>query len=191
MIIWYDAVQFSAEYPSHDMAWRILDEDKNVRKLGAFARMVPLRVPYYEAFMLADDDMRPIGCTVADTFEAFARSGARVGHPAIVGHYAHECTRRAQDWHVPHARVPFIELMAPMFTRAALLDYMPHFTETVHGWGQEQLWAQREEAAGRHCVRLDATPWEHTRPIAQTRSGPDPKEEGRAFMRRHGIVDRS
>lgn len=189
LLLYWNAKQFSAE--RRPDLWQELEPDPQLRKFGCVAKLYDDRWRKYDRFMLADDDMMPMGCTTLDTFECFSNSGARIGHPSLgAGYYAHECSVRGQDWHVPWATVPFVELMAPMFTRDALEEYIPHFRETVMGWGLEQMWGNRER-----CVRLDGTPWNHTRPIgtgeAYSGLAKSPKDEAREFIQRHGLKDRS
>ncbi len=158
------------------------------RKFGKFAA-TEWDLSQYDAVMLADDDVTPIACTVAGMFDVFAQSGARVGHPALTRDSPHAFTHslQAQDWHVPYSAVPFTELMCPMFTRDALLEYRPHFAETVHGWGLEQLIAHRERAAGRTVVRLDATPMRHLRPLGGSYDHEVAMGEARTFLSRHAV----
>lgn len=191
LVMFYDAEQYARE--AHLYPWTFFAPDKNLRKFGMVKKCFAgdSRWVDYDRFMIADDDMEPGSCTAMRTFAEFLVSEAHVAHPALTvdSHYAHVCSMRLTESEA--APVPFVELMAPMFTRRALIEYMPYFDETVHGWGLEQMWSQYEEAAGRKCLRLDATPWRHIRPVSETRSGPDPTVECEAFLRKYGINDRS
>lgn len=158
----------------------------------AYANVGGLRaLRHFDSIMLADDDLLPVGCTISNMFECFHGTGARVGHPALTRDSPHAFPHslQAQDWHVPYSAVPFCELMCPMFTRAALFDYLPYFGETVHGWGLEQLIAHREHSAGRPIVRLDATPMRHTRPLGGSYNHLVAMAEAREFLKRHGIPE--
>jgi hypothetical protein len=82
-------------------------------------------------------------------------------------------------------QVSFVEVMAPCFSQAALLELLPTFGMTRSTWGTDLAWAGT--IAGRHpiCV-LDAVAMDHTRtgdgrPTAfyrkLTEMGVDPGEE--------------
>jgi len=157
------------------------------RKFGSFKAYwgEPRGSCPFDAVMIADDDLVPVGCTISDMFAAFRASGARVAHPALTPDSPHAFAHSLQGG----PPMPFTELMAPMFTREALIEYLPHFGETVHGWGLEQMWAHRERAAGRQVARLDATPMRHTRALGGSYNYLEAMQEARGFLKRHGIPE--
>lgn len=174
---------------------------KDVRKFGCIARLFEAHDFWrdYDRIMFADDDLElPTRLTLADTFEAFASCGARIAHPgltwdSVAAAHMNSLVADVIDpgGVVPWADVDFCELMAPMFTRDALVDYLPTFGETVMGWGLEQLWGAREREAGRRIVRLDGTPFRHSRPLgsgdAYRGLAMHPGVESLLFLSRHGL----
>jgi hypothetical protein len=149
---------------------------------------------HYERVAFWDDDLSPMR-PISRFFDAFRQvcEGylVRVAHPGLTrdSHYAHECSLSSVAGQVGDLwqRVPFCELMAPMFTRAALRDYLPTFGETEHGYGLEQVWAHKEAAAGRVIARIDATPVRHARPIGESYDAERAMRDGVRLMRRHGV----
>ena len=169
----------------------VLDADPTHRKTHATTALARAgALGDYARIMLADDDIEPV-VPVARIFAEFEASGARMAHPALTrdSYYAHECSRMAAIPRAPYVPVPFTELIAPMFTRAALEEYLPYFDETLYGWGLEQMWACHERAAGRQVVRLDAAPIRHVRPVGQGSAYVQREAalECAAFMGRHRL----
>jgi hypothetical protein len=175
---------------------RLLHDDTMCRKYGSVA--VAFKSPgalSWDAYMLADDDLSPRGCTISQVFDAFEASGARIAHPGLtrdsICSHKHLFVETPARLAVP---IDFTELQCPLFTRAALVENLPEFGETVSCHGLERLWAKREREAGRDVYRLDTVPMVHGRALTYgTRSGaPAVDDYGRpeavAFMQRHGCV---
>ena len=170
----------------------ILDTNPNHRKFHAVAELANAgRLEPYDHVMMCDDDIVPVE-SVSALFAEFARSGARVAHPALTRDSFFSHTHSLVDDPVVEAfvDVPFTELICPMFTREALADYVPQFPELLYAWGLEQLWAHRERAAGRRVVRLDHALIRHTRPVGQGTAYVAQRAvaDCRAFMARYGIT---
>jgi hypothetical protein len=177
-----------------DADFVILDRDRSLRKLGLIKKVFDGADFWrgYESVMLADDDMEPIGCTVEDVFELFEKTGTRIAQPSLTSdssHISHAITRQepAYTWRETN----FVEMAIPIFTRAALLEYLPLFDGNVSGWGVDFYWSMKEVDAGRHLAMLDATPVRHGRAMG---SGGyyeglrvEPGQEMREFLERHGL----
>jgi hypothetical protein len=61
----------------------------------------------------------------------------------------------------------FVEIMAPIMSRAFLTTCLPHFGENRSGWGLEWLWRRFLREHGLFAAVLDAAPIVHTRPLGR------------------------
>lgn len=170
----------------------VVDRDRSLRKLGLLKKILAsIFWRDYACIMLADDDMDPAGCTIEEMFVLFERTGARIAQPALTldSPFSHAVTRQEPDctWRETN----FVEMGIPIFTHAALLEYLPVFDGTVSGWGVDFYWSMKEIDAGRHLAILDATPVRHVRALGaggyyeglQVDAG----QEMREFLERHGL----
>lgn len=141
----------------------------------------------YEAFAFFDDDVEPVGCSMASIFATFAASGCRVGQPALThdSFYAHpiHLKNEAFNWRLGNCA----ELMCPMMTREGLAEYLPIFDATVSGFGLDDYWSFREWMKGYGVAVLDRTPVSHTRPVGGGGYVGLCLTDGQDLMRRHGI----
>lgn len=177
-----------------DAEYIVLDRDRSLRKLGLLKKLLTASNFWrgYGAVMLADDDMDPVGCTVEEMFDLFDRTRAHVAQPALTldsSHISHGITR--QEAGCQWREVNFVEMSIPIFTRGALLEYLPVFDGTVSGWGVDFYWSMKEVDAGRHLAILDATPVRHGRTIGAggyyEGLRVEPGQEMREFLERQGL----
>lgn len=177
-----------------DAKYVFVDRDRSLRKLGLLKKLLDDREFWqnYECIMLADDDMDPVGCTVEEMFKLFEQTGVRIAQPALTkdsSHISHAITRQEPEcaWRTTN----FVEIGIPIFTRAALLEYLPFFAETVSGWGIDFYWSMKEIDAGRHLAILDATPVRHGRAIGAGGYYEglkiEPGQEMQTFLERQGL----
>jgi hypothetical protein len=177
-----------------DADFVILDRDRSLRKLGLIRKLFSMADFWrgYESVMLADDDMELIGCTVEEMFDLFEKTGSHIAQPALTAdssHISHAITR--QELGCVWRETNFVEMAVPIFTRAALLEYLPSFAETVSGWGVDFYWSMKEIDAGRHLAILDKTPVRHGRAIGAggyyEGLRVEPGQEMREFLERQGL----
>ena len=177
-----------------DAEYVVLDRDRSLRKLGLIKKLFTASDFWdrYETVMLADDDMEPVGCTVETMFDLFDKTGARIAQPALTADsssISHAITRQETDcrWRETN----FVEMGIPIFTRAALLEYLPVFDATVSGWGVDLYWSMKEVDAGRHLAILDETSVRHGRAIGAggyyEGLKVEPGQEMREFLEQQGL----
>ena len=145
----------------------------------------------YDAVLIADDDLTPVGCTWSDIFALFHKTGLNVAQPALapgstripsasVTHQKKSCEWRSTD---------FVEVMAPIFAGACIERLVPFFRDELYGLGLEMLWRERFAPIG----VLDATPMLHTRPVGSAHSmsgtASHPWMQAAAFRERHGLTN--
>ena len=99
--------------------------------------------PRYRACAFLDDDIEISGHALNRLFHTGLAFDLDVWQPSLTD-------RSYVGW--PHTRqviggvfrfVPFVEIMAPFFTRAALARCWPTFRENYSGWGIDFLWPLR------------------------------------------------
>lgn len=179
-----------------DAKYVVLDRDRNLRKLGLIKKLFDASDFWrgYESIMLADDDMDPNGCTVEGIFNLFDKTGSRIAQPALTAdsHFSHAIT--LQDVGCAWRLVNFVEMGIPIFTREALLEYLPFFSGTVSGWGVDFYWSMKEIDAGRSLAILDGTPVRHVRAVGDggyyEGLKVEPGREMQEFLERQGLWSR-
>ena len=148
----------------------------------------------YDAFWFPDDDLAASGPVIDRMFAFFRAYELCLAQPALTrnSYYTWDTLLQDSRAHIRYTR--FVEVMAPLFSRAALDACRPTFAESRSGWGLDWVWPAlcRQAGLGRMAV-LDATPVRHTRPVGGElyRNHPDldPREDAVRLLRRYGIAE--
>jgi hypothetical protein len=149
---------------------------------------------HYEYVWMPDDDIAADSACVHRLFSLAAEYELAVCQPAVgQGDVSFKSLRASPAYLLRYSR--FVEIMCPVFSRAALQRVLPTFKLNVSGWGLDWLWASMfgpEELAV-----IDAAPVHHTRPLSSggvhrrfAAMGIDPFDELRELLRQHGIDNR-
>jgi hypothetical protein len=169
----------------------VFETSRNMRKFAIIKRAFE-QLPalwHYEAVMMLDDDLVPVGCSIADIFESFMKTGFRVGQPALSAdsYWSHEVVLRNPRfvWRCTN----FVEVMCPIMLREAMREYIGLFDETISAFGLDVYWSSKEWEVRGGVVVLDSTPMRHTRPVrgGVAYQGISPGEERYAFYRKHRL----
>lgn len=169
----------------------VFESDRNMRKFAIIKRVFELLPALwnYEAVMMLDDDLVPVGCSVTDIFETFMQTGLRIGQPALStnSYWSHEVVLRNPRF--VWRRTNFVEVMCPIFTRQAMREYICLFNATISGFGLDNYWSSKEWESRGGVAVLDATPMRHMRPVRGgiAYQGISPGEECYAFFRKHQL----
>jgi len=145
----------------------IFEANPNLRKFEIIKRIFSLlpKLEQYENVMMMDDDLVPVGCTISDIFSLFGQTGFRVGQPALTkdSYWSHEILLRVEkyNWRLTN----FVEVMCPIMTMQAMLEYLDIFDFNSSGFGLDNIWSELETRKYGGVVVLDATPIRHSRPI--------------------------
>lgn len=120
----------------------------------------------YDAFWFPDDDLAGTTETINRMFALFHGFALSLAQPALTpdSYYTWKDLLQRPDYVLRY--VPFVEVMAPIFTRAALQACLPTFSKSLSGWGLDYIWpslVQRTDPGA--MAVLDATPVRHTRPL--------------------------
>ena len=169
----------------------VFEFDRNMRKFAIIKRAFELNGKFfrYEALMMLDDDLLPVGCSIADIFNAFLASGFRVGQPALTpdSYWSHGVL--LQNKHFIWRKTNFVEVMCPIMTTAAFKEYLPLFDATISAFGLDDYWSTREWGEHGGLIVLDATPMRHTRPVrgGTAYHGLSPGDERYVFAEQHKL----
>jgi hypothetical protein len=148
----------------------------------------------YDFLWFPDDDIAAEAPQINTLFQVARDYQLAICQPAIgCGDVSFEALRAQPDYVLRYSR--FVEIMCPLFSRAALQRALPTFKLNVSAWGIDWLWASMfgpEELAV-----IDAAPVHHTRPLSSggvhrrlAALGVDPREELRQVMETYRIDNR-
>jgi hypothetical protein len=137
--------------------------------IAAFFASHPELASQYDYFWLPDDDLQ-LNAATADRLLAIGIAhGLDLWQPALdrQSYYGHLITLAVDGVLLRHTN--FVEIMAPVLSRALLEDTLPLFGATMSGFGLDYLWPQRAAAlrGDDHpaCAILDGVSMTHTRPL--------------------------
>ncbi len=186
-----DIAAIESDPARSDADYIVFERDRNMRKFAIIKRILDAlpNLFGYEAIMMLDDDVLPVGCTIAEIFTLFMRTGCRIGQPALSegSYWSHEVVLRHARFR--WRRTNFVEVMCPIMTAAAIRDYLPLFDETISAFGLDIYWSSEEWCRYGGVAVLDSTPMRHIRPVrgGTAYQGLSPGNERYAFLRRHKL----
>jgi hypothetical protein len=134
--------------------------------LGELLQARPELIERYDYVWLPDDDLVADTATIDRLFD-FARAyRLALAQPALTRNSYYTWPLLLQDprYHLRFTR--FIEVMAPVFDRAALRTCLPTFTESHSGWGLDSVWPRLLAERGEQAIAIiDAVAVYHSRPV--------------------------
>jgi hypothetical protein len=148
----------------------------------------------YDYVAFVSDDVQAPQAAWNALFSACRRYRLDLAQPAIEGYASHEITRPQSRCILRYTN--FVEIMCPIFDRAALQKLRGTFSESVSGWGLDCLWGNLLPYPQFNVAIIDAIPVRHARPQGTGSLTPmlaalgiDPREEMDRLLARHGIAD--
>jgi hypothetical protein len=155
-VSWYSAPQLErlAEYYSHG-GFNKLDGFREFWRQYACARA-------YRYLLLLDDDVYLRPGDVSRFFSLCEQYSTYLSQPALRWFTHTTLNALVRNPACVLRRVSFVEVMAPCFSQAAMVELLPTFGMTRSTWGTDLAWAGT--IAGRQpiCV-VDAVAMDHTR----------------------------
>lgn len=134
--------------------------------LGEMLDANPQLAETYDAIWLPDDDLAVDTATLNRMFELFHAYGLQLAQPALTRNSYYTFDTLLQRPGTVLRWVGFVEVMAPLFSRAALRRCQETFQLSRIGWGLDFVWpALIGNPQQRSIAILDATPVHHTRPV--------------------------
>jgi len=145
----------------------------------------------YEAIWFVDDDIVTDAKTVNQMFELFVQNQLWLAQPALTpdSYYSHWITLCNSKYYLRFTN--FVEVMAPIFSRFALLKCIETFSENQSSWGLDFVWPKILGDPKDKIAILDATQIKHTRPVGAGAlykgMTVSPLAEMRAIMQKYGV----
>lgn len=90
----------------------------------------------------------------------------------------------------------YIEIMVPCLAADILLAVLPHFRDTMSGFGLDYIWCRLSILRGRRAAIIDSIQVRHTRPVgnvlvaAMAKNGRSPEIEEEWLKQLYGIDER-
>ena len=176
-ISWYGGLADFDEDPDAD--YHIIQPD--VQKWQAVHRMLWSGSPLwgYDFIAFPDDDLAWSWRGVNVAFERMRDFDLLLGQPSLdpAGHVIHPITRRNDETSIRFTN--FVEVMTPIFSRAALRLCAETFALSRSGFGLDHIWPKLLGEPEHRIAIIDETSVVHTRPQAQTYDMGAAIEEGR------------
>lgn len=133
-------------------------------------------VMMHQYIWIPDDDLYMDRDLLECFFKAAHKDQIIMAQPALSlnNNYSHVITLSFPN--IYSRSVSFVEIMAPLFSREALLSCLWTFNLNSTGWGLEELWLKilqsKADAAVLEKIRIyDAFPMTHTRPLGGQNRG--------------------
>lgn len=149
----------------------------------------------YDAFWFPDDDLSVDTDTLNRMFAFFHAFDLSLAQPALTRNSYCTWKTLLQDPGCHLRFVGFVEVMAPIFSGAALRVCRATFSESRSGWGLDWVWPTLCRQNGLKGIAvIDATPVWHTRPMgggelyAKNREL-DPRSDAVRVIRQYGLQE--
>lgn len=162
--------------------------------LAALLREHDALLDAYDAFWFPDDDLAADTAVLNRMFAFFHAHQLALAQPALTrdSYFTWSTLLQAPRAQLRFTR--FVEVMAPIFSRAALRLCAPTFDESRSGWGLDWIWPTLCERAGLGRIAvIDATPVRHTRPVGGElyRRHPEmaPRADAERVLKKYGLAE--
>ncbi len=126
----------------------------------------------YDIIWIADDDLLISSENINKMFNIFYSKNLWLAQPSLTrnSYYSYPITLQNQGLLLRYTN--FVEEMAPIFSRDALLRCLHSFSESHSGWGLDFVWPKILGYPTQKIAIIDAVSVHHTRPVG---SGPQYK----------------
>ncbi|HEX2540188.1 MAG TPA: DUF707 domain-containing protein [Caldimonas sp.] len=190
-------ISYYGSSPGRHRADADLYEERHGPKWPGIAALLEQHLPVlgaYDAFWFPDDDLAASSAVIDRMFAFFRAYQLCLAQPALTRDSYYTWDTLLQDSRAHIRYTGFVEVMAPLFSRAALDVCRPTFVESRSGWGLDWVWPGlcRQAGLGRMAI-VDATPVRHTRPVGGElyRNHPelDPRRDAAQLLRKYHIAE--
>jgi len=161
------------------------------RGLHTLLRANPGLLDSYDAVWFPDDDIATDSATISELFELHAHLGLGLSQPSLTtdSYFTHLMTLTHPGLVLRVTN--FVEVMVPVFSRAALEACFSTFAESESGYGLDLVWQGILPGLGLESGIFDCVSVRHTRPLGggtlyESMQEP-PHREGTRVARRHGM----
>jgi hypothetical protein len=149
----------------------------------------------YDSFWFPDDDLAADTGLLNRMFAFFCAYQLHLAQPALTRNSYGTWKTLRQDPRCQLRYTGFVEVMAPLFSRAALQACRHTFAESPSGWGLDWVWPMLCRRAGLDRLAvIDATPVQHTRPVGggdlyRNHRRLDPRADAARVVQRYGVQE--
>ena len=148
----------------------------------------------YQAIWFPDDDLSVDTDMINRMFAFFHAHQLCLAQPALTRNSYYTWSTLLQDERSYLRFTGFVEVMAPIFSQAALAACRHTFGESRSGWGLDWVWPTLCRSAGLDRIAvIDATPVHHTRPVGgelyRNHLDLDPRADAARIIRRYGLQE--
>ncbi|WP_313999827.1 DUF707 domain-containing protein [uncultured Paenibacillus sp.] len=166
------------------------------QKIHELIANIEERVFRYDAVWFPADDISTDAYNINLMFHIFDQLKLWLAQPALTkdSFKSWNITIQSPDHIVRYTH--FVEIMAPLFSPAALQICCPSFDANYSGWGIDFVWPKLLNYPDNKIAMIDATPVRHTRPVGkgnlvqnQSAESADPsrKEQFKSVLEQHQI----
>lgn len=149
----------------------------------------------YDFVWLPDDDIETSAQSVNTLFNLMRKYELSVGQPSLSAdsYFTHFIFVNCPGMNVRWCN--YVEIMVPCLARNLLFAVLPHFQETMSGFGLDYIWCRLPATGHRGAAIIDAVQVKHTRPVGQvlqskmSERGLSPKDEQAKLDAVFGISD--
>jgi len=159
--------------------------------LHALVRANPGLLDGYEAVWFPDDDIATDAATISELFALHANLGLGLSQPSLTtdSYFTHLMTLSHPGLLLRVTN--FVEVMVPVFSRAALEACLPTFADSESGYGLDLVWQGILPGLGLESGIFDCVSVRHTRPLGggtlYASMQEPPHREGARVARKHGM----
>ena len=150
----------------------------------------------YRAALFLDDDVKLRFEDVDRLFEMMSTYKLEIAQPSLSAHSysSWPITLRRPAFRFRYTN--FVEIMAPLFSAAALARCLPTFRKSASGWGLDLIWPALLGYPRDAIAVIDEIEITHTRPVDPQHGrfyeylrslGIDALEEAKILAREHGV----
>lgn len=165
LISWY-----GREVPAEMPACEYFTHQPNDRKFSAIYKLFLEDSPFldYENIYLPDDDLMTSWGDINKLFNIFRMERLELAQPSLVpsSYVTHPVTAQSAEFFLRYTN--FVELMCPVFTRAAFRTCLPTFEASFSGFGLDHIWSLLLGRIPGRIAIIDDIAVAHTRPPNQS-----------------------
>jgi hypothetical protein len=180
----YEPLAGEEVWPQAGMKWDVLASQLLAR---------PDVIERYSHFVLADDDIEISAEAINTLFETAEREKLEVCQPGMTADSYYSALHHLRSPSFRLRYTPYVEVMFPCLSRAALKRALPLALETPSGFGLDFVWARLEPDNLYRAAIIDTIEMRHTRPVGSVlqrkmaEQGWDNVALGKAFVARFGV----
>ena len=186
IVSWFGATPYVPSGDEMVLEQRGMKYDVIARQL----REHPELVERYDYIVLADDDVEISVETINRLFEIAEQEGLEVCQPGMTANSYFSFIHHLQSPSFRLRYTPFVEVMFPCLSRAALSRVLPFFDDSPSGMGLDLIWARLAPDNWFRAAVVDSLAMRHTRPLGSAVAGKmrEAGRDGRAIL--HAMLNR-